>query len=109
MIIKLGQNGEFEFTGPEPLNNWTPPYRAGIYAIFTEDVTPRHYVTLYIGESENLSERGFSSHHAYPCWAKNMKRTLYIGTLPMPNSTSEQRREIESRLISYHNPSCNQV
>lgn len=107
MTISLGE-GKIEFTGPELLSKWTPLYRAGVYAIFTEGSAEGKYLVLYVGESENLSERGFiDSHHAAPCWKRNARTNLYIGVHLMPESTADKRRALETVLRNYYNPVCN--
>lgn len=99
------------FTEPEKLSNWEPPHRAGIYAILIPDSNskPRPFSVVYFGESENMSERGFASHHKRYCWVKKAgnENNLYVSTYLMPNSTKEQRTTIESQLVQTFRPSCN--
>lgn len=106
--------GDISFDGPYPINRWEPPYRAAIYAIMMKPDPVNKSATyriLYFGESGNLSERGFfRSHHKYECWIKNAgsENNLYIGTYLMPDSTQDERKEIEGRLISQYTPVCNE-
>ena len=106
--------GDVEFEGPYPATNWTPPYRAAVYAIMTKpDPTnkPTTYRIIYFGESSNLSNRGFwRSHHKNECFVEQAgsESNLYIGIHRMPTSTEDQRRETEQRLINQYNPICNQ-
>ena len=105
--------GEISFDGPFQISDWDPPNRAGIYAImYKQDVTRDLYTLVYIGESGNLNDRGFyQSHHRYNCWISRAgsERNIYIGTYLMPNSTDEQRREIEGGLINRLDPACNRT
>ncbi len=109
MSIKFS---DYVFSEPILLNDWEPPYKAGIYVILKYDssCTPRPYSYLYFGESGNISERGFTSHHARPCWIRNAggEAKLYIATYLMPSSTAEERRAVEAKLIAYYQPVCNQ-
>ena len=71
---------------------------------------PRLYRIIYFGETSNLSDRGFwRSHHKYQCFIEQAGSgsNLYIGIYRMPNSTEDQRREVEQRLIDKYDPICN--
>jgi hypothetical protein len=100
-----------QFSEPIRLNDWEPPFRAGLYAILFPDqtITPKPFAVVYFGESGNMSERGFASHHKRACWISRSGNVnnLWIATYLMPNSTEEERRIIESRLISKYRPPCN--
>jgi len=110
MTIKWG---DVEFEKPYSITDWEPPYRAAVYAIMMKrkpQEEPHKYTIVYFGESSNLSERGFyRSHHKYDCWVREAgsEDNLYIGIHRMPDSTDEQRREVESDLISQYKPACN--
>lgn len=105
--------GDITFDGPYSVTDWEPPYRAAVYAIMMKpDPTnkPTTYRILYFGESSNLSERGFwRSHHKYQCFIDNAgsESNIYIGIYRMPNSTEEERRAVEQKLIAQYNPVCN--
>lgn len=104
--------GNTRFSEPELLSTWDPPLRAAVYAIMMRpdpQGNPTSYRILYFGESGNLSERGFASHHKLQCWKDHTdsEANLYVGVHPMPESTEEQRRKIESDLVSQYNPVCN--
>jgi len=101
------------FSEPVLISTWSPLYRAGLYAILVFDITisPKPYRVIYFGESSNLSERGFlTSHHKYSCWVREAGSSgnLYISVYLMPNSTADQRRAIEQKLIAMYKPICNQ-
>jgi hypothetical protein len=101
----------YVFSDPILLINWNPPYKAGIYAILKYDSScnPKPYRVLYFGQSGNMSERGFSSHHARSCWIRNAgsEDKLYIATYLIPNSTEPERLKVESKLIEDYQPVCN--
>jgi hypothetical protein len=106
--------GGAEFEGPFQMEVWNPPRKAAVYAIMTkqDDPTdkPASYLPIYIGQSENLDERGFiRSHHKFGCWMREAGSTvnIFIAVYPMPNSTEADRQRIESQLISKYKPVCN--
>jgi len=102
-----------EFTRKGNLAEWNPPNDAGVYVIaYREDskTQPNTYTAIYVGESENFDDRGFSSHHKRECWLKhvnNNEKLLAVYLHVMPNSTAEERRIIESEVIKIKDPSCN--
>ena len=97
-----------EFTGPHSLSSCEMPESSGVYAIMTQS-SPNRYTVIYFGESSNFNERINSSHEKYDCWKSKSgsKWGIYFGLHVMPNSTVEQRRRLESRLIQNLSPSCN--
>ena len=110
MTITWGKSREISFDGPHEITSWNPPYRAAVYVIMIPGDKEGYYKLIYVGESSNLSERGFyKSHHAYGCWIKQVGSgsNLFIGIHQMLNSTQEERTKIEQQLISDYNPSCN--
>lgn len=98
-----------EFSGPVQIADWEPPQGAGVYVIMMPGSQEGYYKLIYVGESENLADRGFyRSHHNFRCWmdqAGSLDR-IFIGLYLMPNSTPEQRREIESRVIGTSQLPC---
>lgn len=101
--------GGITFTTPVRITTWEAPYRAAVYTISIR--TDNSFSPIYFGESGNLDERGFlRSHHSYQCWLREAvsEQNIYISIYPMPNSTEEQRQEIEGRLISQYHPVCNE-
>jgi hypothetical protein len=102
----------YVFSEPSLLSAWDPPFKAGVYVILKYDSSckPKPYLPLYFGESSNMSERGFTSHHARSCWIRNAGAVnkLYIATHLMPSSTEQGRRAVEAKLIAAYRPVCNQ-
>jgi hypothetical protein len=84
------------FSEPVPLANWIPPGCGGIVAVLAHDPNwaPRPFRALYFGEFGNDSARIAGGNH------------LFVSVLPMPFSTSAQRRVFRDELISGYNPSC---
>lgn len=105
--------GGAEFEGPFQMEVWNPPRQAAVYAILTrQDPTakPASYLPIYIGQSENLDERGFlRSHHKFGRWIREAGSTgnLFIAVHPMPNTTEADRQRIENQLILKFKPVCN--
>jgi len=105
--------GDVSFEGPHPIIDWEPPYSDAVYTMMIKpdpENKPDTYRILYFGESSNLSERGFyRSHHKYDCWLQHAgsESNLYIGIHRMPDSTVEERRKVESKLIEQYHPACN--
>lgn len=102
-----------EFSEPEPLIQWNPPNRAGLFAIMipNKTVKPKPLEVVYLGESGNLNDTILSSHQKKQSWllqAANNEHDLFISTYLMPKSTEEQRRAIESALINHFKPPCNE-
>ncbi len=111
MTIKW--DGEHSFTREGSLSNWDPPNRAGVYVIaYRKDPKkePDTYSAIYVGESGNLDDRGFSNHHKKQCWLDHVNDNegrLAVYLHLMPNSTVDERRKIESKVIEKRNPPCN--
>jgi len=103
--------GRYRFYGITPLVAWVPPRIAGIYAISTPNSgwQPIPYEPIYFGESADLSDRGFATHHARPAWirAAGSESKLYVSVLSMPGSSESERRQIESQLITSYQPDAN--
>lgn len=102
--VKLDIGG-YKFIDPEKFADWTPPNKAGVYAILANNTK------IYIGQSGNLSDRGFfRNHHRYNCWIRQTggsEDKLYISVHLMPDSTESDRKKIESELINKLDPICN--
>lgn len=104
MSVKINK---LEFSNAEKLSEWDPPYRAGVYVIMKRNEKSVLEI-LYVGESENLSERGFKSHHKRLKWIEcESEEKLFISTHLMPGSTSAQRRKVEDDIIKRYKPECN--
>ncbi len=101
-----------QFTRAGSLASWNPPKKAAVYVIaYREDPkeNPTTYSIIYVGESGNLDNRGFSNHHKKQCWldhVDNDEGRLAVYLHLMPNSTEEERKKIESNVKAKRNPPC---
>ncbi len=70
--------GSYTFEERGHIDAWEPPYRAAVYVILMPDATatPRPFREIYFGESANLSQRGFPSHHAWENGASLITRRM---------------------------------
>jgi hypothetical protein len=82
------------FSEPVSLKDWTPPGCAGIIAVLAHDPawSPRPFRPLFFGEFGN-DTRGLAGTGPY-----------LVAALPMPYSTTRQRRALCDELISAYNP-----
>lgn len=107
------QWGQYDFDGPYLLDDWSPPRRAGIYAIMHKpnpSDKPLVYRVDYFGESSDLSNRGLPwNHHKSQCFIKQAgsKDNVYIAVYFMPGSSESERQKIEDELIEKYEPACN--
>lgn len=104
--------GGVEFSSPELMSFWDPPRRSAIYSIMKKPDPinkPDTYTILYFGESEDLSDRGFSTHHKRQCWINQAGSlaNVHVGVHLMPGSTANERRQVESSLVNRYHPACN--
>lgn len=104
--------GGIQFTGPHFLSSCNMPDSSGLYAIMVKkDPTnkPSNYTIVYFGQTSNFEERVSTSHHKYDCWQEQTgsDNEIFYGLNVMPNSTDEEREELESQLIKKYNPICN--
>ena len=100
---------EYEFNEPVKITEWEPPESKGLYVILKPSLSSPvnlPFEPIYFGQSGNFAERGFiESHKKYECWEREVgsKEDIFIAIYPMPDSTEEERMEIESKLIArYH-------
>lgn len=71
--------------------------------VFAREVSPDRYRPIYIGETENLSER-FDSHHKMPCIAREGATHIHVHQ----NHGGQAARRAEERdLVAHWNPRCN--
>jgi hypothetical protein len=86
------------FTEPVRLAHWAPPGCGGIAAVLVHDPkwAPRPFRAVHFAEFGNDSKRDLPA----PAGAE----TLYVSVLPMPFSTTAQRRAVRDELIGAYNP-----
>ncbi len=94
------------FSSPVELNNWNVPSIEGIYLILVK-LDNNSFNCLYIGQSEDLSLRGFpDNHHSYSCWLQNSNKKDIFVVFSEING-KENRLKIETELINIYKPVCN--
>jgi hypothetical protein len=86
------------FTEPVRLQQWVQPQSAGIAAILARDSrwAPKPFQPLFFAEFGNAASRVFDG----------SAHDVYVAVLPMPFSTSAQRKALRNELISAYNPLC---
>ena len=87
------------FSDPAPLPSWRPPGCAGLVAVLARNPqwSPKPLQPLYFGEFGNDA----APRTSLPA---NAGRDLLVSVLPMPYSTTAQRRALCNELIAAHNP-----
>lgn len=96
------------FSEPVPIGTWTPPRYAGILAILVHDAewAPKSFRALYFGEFGNNAPLAAMVRDYAPFMTAANGRALYVSVLPMPFSTTGERRSLSQELISAYNPAC---
>lgn len=103
----------FDFDGPYPLDQWTPPQQAGVYAILTHDDTPDHdptYTPRFFGRTEDLAAHDPRQGRARMtrCTAEaGTDGSLYIGVHYMPGATKFNRQMVVEALLATYHPAGN--
>jgi hypothetical protein len=84
------------FSEPVNLVEWVPPRYAGLFVILTLDPNwaPKPFQPLCFGEFGNNTRPGGAPANA----------RLFVATLPMPYSTTDERSTARDRLICAYNP-----
>jgi hypothetical protein len=92
------------FSEPVPLASWAPPNCAGLLVVVVRDVrwAPKPFRPLYFGEFGNDAHPAPASRG----WLHTDAGHLYVAALPLPFSTSTQRRALRNELVSAYNPVC---
>ena len=101
--------GRYNFEGPYLLNSWNPPVKSAVYAVMHKNIN-NQYAVDYVGESENLADRGFPwGHERSDCWIRQAgsKSNVFIALLFTPGYSDDQRKAVEQELIQQFNPACN--
>lgn len=108
MTIRFGDE---LFYGPFAIGEWNASAIAGVYCIVVPDSRcTSSYRAIYIGESYNFAERGFPRpEDGDATWLAiaNYKEPILIAAHWMPESTVEQRKTVQQKLIRSYLPECN--
>jgi hypothetical protein len=96
------------FSEPTRLAGWTPPKCAGLFGIFVADPNwaPKPFQPLYFGEFGNNASAATLFTECQSLFARSSGRMLLVAALPLPFSTTSQRRALRSELIHAYNPVC---
>jgi len=100
----------YEFSNPVKMDDFEYAEKKGIYIILYEKYK-ENLNMAYIGQSDNLAERGLPWNHTKIDKFKELagkKNNLYISFHNMPHSTPNTRQEIERELIKEYKPPCNE-
>jgi hypothetical protein len=110
-MIRLGSLAGYPFEGPRVLGGWTPPARAGVYAILYKPQAGRErYAVMYVGHADDLSAEQFPFNHpAAPCWVRRAggRWGVYVCTYEVPGGLRSHREQIVRELAAIYRPSCN--
>lgn len=100
-----------QFFGAYSLSAVNLPAVAGLYVIMAISPINNLYDILYVGQTGDLSERGFPrGHHAYPRWIKLAAgRQLFIAYAPLASVSDDVRRQLEAAIIRIYNPPANRT
>ena len=113
LIGKSGKPYPFKF---HPLNiplRGIPKFRddSGVYVFAKEkhnnDTGFSEYDAVYVGQTESFEDRLVQTHSHWEC--ANRHGCNSIGILEMPDSSINEREDIETDIISKHDPPCNKT
>ncbi len=71
--------------------------------IFAKESSPETLLAIYIGETEDISDR-FDNHHKMPCIRQNEATYICVHT---SSEDKKIRCKEEADLIANYNPDCN--
>ena len=72
----------------------------------------QYYKVTYFGQTNNFSERLTTNHENYDCFKEQANKytsEIYRELYFMLNSSEEERKKVESKLIKQYNPPCNNI
>ena len=93
------------FTEPIRLAEWKVPKCAGLFVILAKDANwaPKPYQPLYFGEFGNNTPEALLSWNQARLRRSEGGTILLISVLPMPFSTTAQRRALRNELLWAYN------
>jgi len=96
------------FSEPVTAARWTQPRYAGLFAVLVNDPdwAPKAFRPLHFGEFGNNAPLAALPLDYTRLMAAAQGRTLYLAVLPMPFSTTAQRRDLRNELVWAYNPEC---
>lgn len=114
-MIRLGSLAGYVFSGPRVLGGWTPPARAGVYAILYKpepEGRSERYAVTYVGHADDLTTVGFPfKHRRAGCWTRRAgsKWKLHVAFLEVPGGNRAHREQVTQELIAAYEPLCNET
>lgn len=110
-MIRLGSLGGYPFNGPRVLGGWTPPSRAGLFAILTKSSPEsQRFEVIYLGHADDLAAIGLPFEHDHASrWIARAegKWNLWIASYAIPGGLRSHRERITEELLAIYKPSCN--
>ena len=96
------------FSEPVTVDRWTQPKYAGLFAVLVNDPdwAPKSFRPLHFGEFGNNAPLAALPIDYTRLMATAQGRTLFVAVLPLPFSTTAQRRELRNELLWAYNPEC---
>ena len=93
------------FSEPVWLAGWRPLRQAGLFVILSPDSNwaPRPFQPLYFGELGNNAPEASLPGNLEP-GSTDRRTPLLVSVLPMPFSTTAQRRALRDELLQAYNP-----
>jgi len=94
------------FSEPTRLEGWTPPKCAGLFGIFVADANwaPKPYQPMYFGEFGNNASTQTLLGDCGNVLRACKGQTIMISAVPLPFSTTSQRRALRTELVHAYNP-----
>jgi hypothetical protein len=112
-MIRLGSLAGYAFEGPRVLAGWTPPARAGVYAILYKpepDTKTDKYAVIYVGHADDLppsASRSAIRGHRVGYDAPATGSSCTSASSRCPGGLRSHRELITHELMSVYRPGCN--
>jgi hypothetical protein len=94
------------FSEPVPVTAFSLPQCAGLFAVLVSDPNwaPKQFAPVCFGEFGNNTPHRALPFHFERLLAAARGRTLMLSVLPLPYTTTAQRRELCHELVAAYNP-----
>lgn len=105
--------GDAVFENLDRFEGWLGPGGAGVYVVMSQpkpDTAPGEYKALYFGEADSLSDSEFfRTHPKFRCCVSEAGKveSMHFAIIPLPESTQDQRKNIQRLLAEQFRPICN--
>lgn len=111
--MSFGMSRRFRFVSEGNLREWVPQVQPGVFAItYKQDPVgrPKAHTILYFGQSNDLvTQAPAIKRDAENWWSRRggAPEELYVFVLPMPDSSNDERSDVQARLIAEYDPVAN--